>query len=911
MRFILSFFLSLIVTSGLFAQDKFARLQVIHNAADPAAAVVDVYVNGAKLLDDFAFRAATPFIDVPAEVELIIGVAPGDSKDSGDIIATFPVTLADGGSYVAVANGVLGNGFAPNPDGKDIAFTLFATDGAREKATSDYKVNLNILHGATDAPTVDILISFNKSDKNYSNTLTADMELPTVEHHKGYKWLVADNLSYGDFSGYKRLAPYKFRLDVTPGDDNKTIVASFDADLSGLGGGAAVVFASGFLTPAANNNGPAFGLFAALPTGDVVELPAIQMPDPMARLQVIHNAADPAAAVVDVYVNGAKLLDDFAFRAATPFIDVPAEVELIIGVAPGDSKDSGDIIATFPVTLADGGSYVAVANGVLGNGFAPNPDGKDIAFTLFATDGAREKATSDYKVNLNILHGATDAPTVDILISFNKSDKNYSNTLTADMELPTVEHHKGYKWLVADNLSYGDFSGYKRLAPYKFRLDVTPGDDNKTIVASFDADLSGLGGGAAVVFASGFLTPAANNNGPAFGLFAALPTGDVVELPAIQMPDPMARLQVIHNAADPAAAVVDVYVNGAKLLDDFAFRAATPFIDVPAEVELIIGVAPGDSKDSGDIIATFPVTLADGGSYVAVANGVLGNGFAPNPDGKDIAFTLFATDGAREKATSDYKVNLNILHGATDAPTVDILISFNKSDKNYSNTLTADMELPTVEHHKGYKWLIADNLSYGDFSGYKRLAPYKFRLDVTPGDDNKTIVASFDADLSGLGGGAAVVFASGFLTPAANNNGPAFGLFAALPTGDVVELPAIQMPDPMARLQVIHNAADPAAAVVDVYVNGAKLLDDFAFRAATPFIDVPAEVELIIGVAPGDSKDSGDIIATFPVTLADGGSYVAVANGVLGNGFAPNPDGKDIAFTLFATDGAREKALEG
>ncbi len=45
-----------------------------------------------------------------------------------------------------------------------------------------------------------------------------------------------------------------------------------------------------------------------------------------ARVQVIHNSADLAAAVVDVYLNDALIpqLDNLAFRTATPFITAPA-----------------------------------------------------------------------------------------------------------------------------------------------------------------------------------------------------------------------------------------------------------------------------------------------------------------------------------------------------------------------------------------------------------------------------------------------------------------------------------------------------------------------------------------------------------------------------------------------------------
>src|SRR6478609_2659702 len=101
-----------------------------------------------------------------------------------------------------------------------------------------------------------------------------------------------------------------------------------------------------------------------------------------------------------------------------------------------------------------------------------------------------------------------------------------------------------------------------------------------------------------------------------------------------------------------------------------------------------------------------------------------------------------------------------------------------------------------------------------------------------------------------------------------------------------------------AELQVIHNCSDPAAATVDVYVNGTLALDDFAFRTATPFITLPSGVMLDIGVAPANSSSAAYTLKNFSVMLDDGHRYVAVANGVLNpSNFSMNPDGRSTAFT--------------
>ena len=466
-----------LATTGAQAAGESARLQVIHNAADPGASVVDVYFGDDLAIDDFAFRDATPYLTVPAGVEIPVGIAPGTSTGSGDAIATFPVQFEAGKTYVALANGVLDDAmFEMNPDGRSIGFTLFATDDARESAMDGSMVDFFGVHGATDAPTVDIIA-------------------------RGVGTLLND-VAYGDISGYLSVPPAEYLLDVTPGGDNDVVVATFSADLSGLAGGAAVVFASGFLTPENDQNGPAFGLFAALPDGTVAEFPLVST----ARVQVIHNAADPAASAVDVYLGDVRAIDDFAFRTATPFIDLPANQMIEIGVAPGSSMDSGDVIASFAVNLLAAETYVVVANGVLDPGaFAPNPDGRDTGFQLLVMPMARESAMSPKDVDILALHGATDAPAVQV------------RAVPGGLLIPEA--------------GYGDFTDYLSVAPDNYSLYLRRADSQPGFLKGYLADLSGLSGQAITVFASGFLDPAANQDGARFGLFAATASGAVVELP--------------------------------------------------------------------------------------------------------------------------------------------------------------------------------------------------------------------------------------------------------------------------------------------------------------------------------------------------------------------------------------------
>jgi len=737
-----------------------ARVQLLHNSADPNAALVDVYKNGNLYANDVAFRTATPFEFIPANMVIDIGIAPANSTSANDTIKNFQYTFENGKTYVVSVLGIVGSVTTP--------LVLNINDIARETASIAGKVDIAVLHGATNAPAVDV-------DAVYvANNLIS-------------------NLAYGNFTGYLSLDPAIYDLAVrASGDPN--VVATFRANLSGLGGGAAYVFASGLL-----GGTPGFGLFAALANGTVLALPL----SPTARVQVIHNAPEPT---VDVYLGNTRLIDNFVFRTATPYVNVLADRPIAIGVAGENSASAADALATFPVNLPAGGTFVVYASGLLGS--AP-------AFTLIPV-GGQEAAANAGQVDIAVFHGSPNAPAVDVDAVLVAND-------------------------LIDNLAYGTGTGYVALAPDVYDLAVrASGDPN--VVATFRADLSGLAGGAAQVFASGLL-----GGTPGFGIYVALPDGTVFPLPLAPAP---ARVQIVHNAIAPT---VDVYLDNALVADDFVFRTATPFVDVPADRSIAAGIALDNSGSAADALVSVPVSFESGKSYIVFASGIFGG--TPG-------FELLAFE-AQESGSTPGSVDIAVLHGAPNAPAVDVDAAYLIDD-------------------------LINNLAYGNATGYTPLPAALYDLAVrASGDPN--VVATFRADLSGLGGGAAYVFASGLL-----GGTPGFGLFAVLPDGTVLALPA----SPTARVQVIHNAPEPT---VDVYIGNTRVIDNFAFRTATPFVDLLADRPIVIGVAGENSASAADALATFPVNLPAGGTFVVYASGLLGS---------SPAFTLIPVNG-QEAAANG
>ena len=454
-----------------FASAQTARVQAIHNCPDPAAAVVDVYLNNTILLNDFAYKEASPYITAPAGTSFDLSICASNSTDTTNAIFKKSFTLASNETYTVVASGGLaqmGN----------TAFDLRAYAGKEMASnTGSSEVSVNIIHGSYDAPAVDIY----------------EIQVPAGA--------LAMNVAFGqDLGTYADLPATDFDVQVRTAAG--VVVGEFDVNVTSFADSAITILATGYADPSSAVGNEPFGLIAVFPNGTVAALPSQSITP--ARLQVIHNSAATDAATVDVWLNAgpSPLLDDFAFRTASPFIDAPAGEFFDVSITGPMSTDTSGALYKETFILESGKTYIVIASGNIGSGsYSPATP-----FSLEVVMDAKESSMTSGNVDVLVWHGSTDAPTVDV-----------------------VETLVGAGTIV-DDISYGESQGYLDLAARDYVLEVRDASGVNT-VASYYADITSLNDQAITILASGYLDPSMNNNAEAFGLYVALPSGgSLIEL---------------------------------------------------------------------------------------------------------------------------------------------------------------------------------------------------------------------------------------------------------------------------------------------------------------------------------------------------------------------------------------------
>lgn len=440
-----------------------AMVQIIHSSPYTEAQVVDLYVDGELFIDDFAFQQATPFFEAASDTDVQVDITAPDAADNSGPIYSATVNFADGSTNVVVAIGDPLKREANQP------FELVLTDTARTSAQEPEQIDILTVHSAVNLGPVDVVAS----------GLTSGIAAGVVE-----------DIAYRTFGDYMSVPAAAYAMNVTNPIDGTTVLASGQSDLRGASGQSMVFVLSGFYAPAAGE--PGLGILAVAPDGSTSLLPA---PGAPARVQLAHNSPYAAAAVVDVYVEGALLLDNFAYREATPFVDLPSNIDVKIDITAPDAPDNSAPVYSSTVNLGSG-SYIAVAIG--------DPAGTEgqPAFGLAVATNAREAANDPTMIEVLKFNGSPDSGPLDL----------YARDLGQ----------------VADDLAFGQYSSdYGAGAPAVYTVDVVESADTSITIGTFEADYSA--GGALLLAATGFVSPATDTD-PGFGLLAIYPDGTVVVL---------------------------------------------------------------------------------------------------------------------------------------------------------------------------------------------------------------------------------------------------------------------------------------------------------------------------------------------------------------------------------------------
>jgi hypothetical protein len=795
-----------------------ALVQVIHNSADQALQMVDIYVDGNLWWDDLAFRTATPYLDVMADMETQWAIAPFTSVSAEEAILTLPHTLVADGHYVMAINGLVStSGYSPI-----LPLDLDMYASAATEAADPSNIDLLFAHGCTDLP--------------------------------GIKWvdassnaLLQSTFFFGQFgAAYTALNEENYLLEIQDASNNT--VEQFVAPLADLGltGTAVTAILSGFNNPANNFLGAELGLWLALPNGgDLIECP-IYIPPQYTQAQLIHASADPLMAVVDIYMNDTLWIDDFAYLHATAFTDIQALVDVELLIAPSNSIGVEEAFASLVVNLSVDQDYVLTIQGNAQTvGFYPS---SPLSVQPFA--GAISNGLAGSSTNLLFINASTDMPA----LAVSESEL---------LMIPLIE-----------DFAFGTNAGYFEVFTADYAIALSdPGTGEVQAAYGLPLSIYPLGSNTATIIAAGYINGAANQNAAPYALYLSLAGGGaLIPLPVVQAPA-MTSVQFVHNSPDPLLNTVDVYLNEAKWIEDLPFRHASPFIQLPIGVVSEIAVVAGDATDLSNA-STWSFEWQNGQQNQLVLNGLLeGENYNPN-----LPLTVISYADVLTSTNSD-QTTIKVVNGGTDAPT------FNIENTNDGSTLTADM-------------------SYNTAGAYWSLPALDVVIDLTntAGDQ---VIASYGLPLASwaLGGGAHTLVASGFFAPSNNNDGPAFGLWLTSPNGGaMMELPQEIVPIMQARAQFIHNAADINLQTVDLYMNGELIADNWNFRGATPFMEVPAEVPVLFAIAPATSDGPEDALVFHSHTFEANAVHYVIANGVLADeGYNPQQP-----FIMSVFDEARE-----
>jgi hypothetical protein len=290
---------------------------------------------------------------------------------------------------------------------------------------------------------------------------------------------------------------------------------------------------------------------------------------------------------------------------------------------------------------------------------------------------------------------------------------------------------------------------------------------------------------------------------------------------------PKAKVRVLH--ASPDAPAVDVFLNGASVVTNAPFKAATAFAETNAGANAIRVNAAGTQTT---VINATP-TFASGRAYTVIAANKLAS----------IEPLVVDDDGSSPPAG---QVKVRVVHGAPSAPAVDVYVT--------PPGAALSGATPTLSNvaFKG----ISNALTVG-------AATYQIRVTAT---GSKTPV--YDSGSVPLAGGANLVLVA-VDQSAGSSPISLIGLTADPAT------PRIELADSRAKLRAVH--ASPDAPAVDILVDNTVVAPNVAFKGVFGFADVPSGTRNVKVNAAGTSTT----VINVDAPLVAGRAYTAYAVGFL------------------------------
>lgn len=455
----------LFVSGVTLSNAQIAKIQLVHNAADPALSIVDVYWNDVKF-DNVSFRTASPLMTVASGAG-VLTVCDSSSTDSGNmVLSKFGVTLATNTSYVGMLAGVLNTAqFAANPAGASTKLNLYMQSGINYIASAG-KCYINVAHGVSDAPAVDINVRIGAS--------------------------VFKNAGFGNISNSLMVSASNSIIDIHA-HDSVAVLKSYFIPLSGIEGKSGFVFASGFMNPASNMNGASFGLFGLDTTGQVIALGDGGM------IQFVHNSPDAAVGNVDIYLNSQKSAT-LGFRNATKLMALP------VGTATIEIKKAGtsQVLYSIPsFTVTKDNNSMAMIHGLLDTVFAQNVTSSIDTINKVATRVVKNAFT--YDRNPDGKDRSFKVTTKDIQTSASLFGNNQIMLFQGITGLNAADvRGEGEALYIARNISYGEFGEYRYTkfgASTKYLFTKA---NTSNSIGEFTYNFTGKDSLAGVLFTSGF-----------------------------------------------------------------------------------------------------------------------------------------------------------------------------------------------------------------------------------------------------------------------------------------------------------------------------------------------------------------------------------------------------------------------